>query len=273
MPRTYIKNYRSGGSGNLALFRKSQKAKRYSGSGRSGYQFVNRTPGAMAMAGEMKYFDCENTGTAVAAVGATWGASTRNEPTSTINIGAAAVATPLCLFAPTVGAGLNQRIGRKVNVRKLKVRGMITVPQQAAQAAADSPTLVRLLVLQDMQTNAAQFTASDVINGATGANCIVSYQNPNGFGRFRVLKDKIWTLGNFSMANETQAPAGLVQQGNVWSFKFTINFRKPVLVNFNATNGGTVADIIDNSFHIMAGCNSAAFAPSLTYYTRVSFTE
>ena len=67
---------------------------------------------APKIAGEMKYFDTYKTTTAVGVVTTTWPAGAMVDPTTTVNLGAAAVATPLCLFAPTVGSALNQRIGQ-----------------------------------------------------------------------------------------------------------------------------------------------------------------
>lgn len=221
----------------------------------------------------MKYFDCDRTATAITVVTTTWPAGTIMDPGTTINLGSAAVATPLCLFAPTVGAALNQRIGRQVKVFGLKVRGTIAVPQQSAQSAADAAGKIRLIVVQDMQTNAAQMTSAQLMQDATAADTTIdTHQNPNNFGRFRVLKDKMFIIGDTNMGGESAA--ALVTQGQKRTFKFNIKFRNPILVHFNATNGGTVADIIDNSFHVIVGGDIVAgLSPTLSYYTRVSYKE
>lgn len=239
---------------------------------RKGFNSVPRSRGA-AVTGEMKYFDSELQSTAIGAVTTTWGAGTILDPTTTINLGSAAVATPLCLFAPVVSAALNGRIGRQVNVLRLKVNGLILVAPQAAQNAADASTEVRLMLVQDMQTNAAQMTSAQLMNDAGAANTTInSFQNPNNFGRFRVLKEKRWSISN---ANLTGSPTAgdVIQAGAAKPFKLKRSWKKPVVVHFNATNGGTVADIVDNSFHIICGVNNAAYAPSLQYYSRVSYKE
>lgn len=222
----------------------------------------------------MKYFDCENSGTALTAVTTSWPAGTMVDPTATIDLGSAAVATPLCLFAPTVGAALNQRVGRKVHVYKLKVRGTITVAQQAAQAAADPGTKLRMLLVQDIQTNAGQMTGAQLMNGSAvnGSTTINSYQNPNNFGRFRVLKDKILHIGNVAMTGSPTA-ADVIQSGIRMGFKFNVTFRTPVIVHFNATNGGTVLDIVDNSFHLVMGVDGTTFVPTVVYYSRVAYKD
>ena len=266
-----------------AAKRQQRKA---SGEARAGYTSVARTRGA-AVTGEMKYFDCTRTSNAIVAVtaGSDWPAATMQDPGTTINLGAAAVANPLCLFAPTVGSALNQRIGRSVLVRKIKVNGQIILPSDVSLAttwqsgAPYPPIKVRILLVQDMQTNAAQMAPSALLNPASDTgSTLVSYQNPNNFGRFRVLKDKYIILDNTNFTAIDVPATGMyvASQGLVRNFKFNINFKVPVKVQFNATNGGTVTDIVDNSFHIICGSTldtSSPQVPLINYYTRVAYKE
>jgi len=239
---------------------------------RRGYGSIARARGA-AVIGEMKYFDCELDATALTVLTTTWPAGTMKDPGTTINLGSAAVATPLCLFAPTVGSALNQRIGRKCKMLKVKVRGQIQIVQQSAQSAADAPTKIRVILVQDTQTNAAQMTAASLINDGGGPGTVINaFQNPNFFGRFRVLKDKMIPMANPTIAGSPTA-GDVVQSGLIRDFKMSYRFRKPVTVDFNATNGGTVADIIDHSLHIVAGVTNTTLAPTISYYTRVSYKE
>ena len=182
----------------------------------------------------------------------------RQDPDTTINLGDAAVANPNCLFCPKVSAALNGRVGRNVKVMKIKISGHINVMPQGAQSTVDTGTVVRMLLVIDQQTNSAQMAASQLLNDGTAAsNTIHAYQNPNNFGRFRVLKDKRVTISDLNLAG---SPTGsdVIQGGKVIPFKFSHRFAQPLLVHFNATNGGTVADIVDNSFHFVIGCNSNA---------------
>lgn len=239
---------------------------------RHGYDAVARTPGA-AVIGEMKYFDTELQHTSLVACTTTWPAGTMLDPSSTINLGSAAVATPLSLCVPTVGSALNQRVGRQIKVRKIKFRGYLNCAPQAAQSTADASSVCRVVLVMDQQTNAAQMNGAQLFNDAGAADTTInSFQNPNNFGRFRVLKDKIIKFGNPNLAGSPTA-MDMVQAGEIRTIKFSVNFRNPVTVHFNATNGGTVADIVDNSFHIVAACSSILLVPQLSYYCRVCYTE
>lgn len=223
--------------------------------------------------GEMKYFDCENPNIALAATTTTWVAGTMQDPTTTINLGDAAIGTPLNLCSPIVSANLNGRIGRKIRVQKIKLSGFINIPPQATQGAADTSTEVRIALVQDTQTNTAQMTGAQLFNDAGTANATIhSFQNPNNFGRFRVLKEKILVMTNANLTGSPTA-ADVIQSGLLKTFKFNHEFKKPVIVNFNATGGGTVTSIIDNSFHVVAAVNNASYAPTLTYYSRVGYKD
>lgn len=239
---------------------------------RIGYGSVQRPRGA-PVTGEMKYFDCELQGTAISQCTTTWVSGTMKDPGSTINLGSAAVANPLCLFAPTVGAALNQRIGRQVKMMKVKVNGFLFVPQQANQNAADQSADVRVMLVMDLQTNSAQMTGAQLMNDAGAPETTLnSYQNPNNFGRFRVLKDKRISLGNQTLTGSPTA-GDVIQSGVTRNFKMSFKWPSGCPVHFNATNGGTVADIIDHSLHIVCGTNSLALVPGITYYSRVCFKE
>jgi len=251
-----------------------QAVKRQKAKPRKNYSSVARTRGA-AVTGEMKYFDTSLNDSALAAVTQTWVAGTLKDPDTTINLGAAAVANPSCLCVPTVGAALNQRVGRKILVRKIKLHGTINIAAQAAQAAADSAAKIRIVLVQDCQTNAAPMTGAQLFNDANAAQPTVtinSFQNPNNFGRFRVLKDKMLTISNLNLAG-SPSTNDVIQASVRYSFKFAVNFKKPVEVHFNATNGGTVADIVDNSFHIIAATESTPYNPTMSYYARVCYKD
>jgi len=239
---------------------------------RVGYSSTARTRGA-AVTGEMKYFDAERDLTAIIATTTTWPAGTIMDPNRTINLGDAAVGTPACLFAPKVSAALNGRIGRKVHIYKVRISGIINVAPQVAQSAADSSPTMRVGLVLDKQTNAAQMTTAGLFNDASNAQTtLLAGQNPNNFGRFRVLKEKYFHISNVNLTGSPTA-GDLVQSGYTINFKMNVSFKQPIQVNFNATNGGTVADIIDNSLHVYAGTTSSAMGQQIAYYSRVCYKE
>ena len=230
---------------------------------RAGYQTVPRSRGVYSR-GEMKYFDTERSVTSIPA-SVDWTA-TEFPP----NVG-----TPNTLCVPVISSAINQRIGREIKVYKIKIRGILDCPNQAVQATADATANVRLLLVQDKQTNATQAQGEDIMAGTTTASAFQtcqSFQSLANFGKFNVLKDKTIIFQNPSMAGEVAA-VNLVQQGLAKHFKFTINYKIPVQVHFNAVNGGTISDIVDNSWCLYATSSSTSLAPRIMYNARVCYKE
>jgi len=226
---------------------------------RRGYRTVARTRGVYA-AGEMKYFDQVKDLTTMN-TSPTW-TTAMFDPT-TLNT----------LFCPTQGAGINQRIGKACKVHKIKINGAIQIAPQVNQVATDNSALIRIMLVQDLQTNSAQMTGTQLMTGTILPSAIVglqSFQNIDNFGRFKVLKEKRMTIGNPAI---TWDGTNIEQQGLVIPFKMNIKFRKPVEVRFNSTNGGTIADIVDNSWHVVANLSSADLLCQITYNSRICYKE
>ncbi len=242
-------------------FAKAKKAQT-----RVGYATVARTRGVYAR-GEMKYYDTELTSTAINA-STDWTATEFNPdvPNAT---------STLC--APAVGSAINQRIGREIKIHKLKINYSISVDPQATVTSADHGCQVRILVVQDMQTNAAQAQGETIMSAPATANsrhAALSYMSLANLGRFKVLKDKNIILQNPNSA-ALNATANNNQMGLVHVGKMHFSFKTPISIRFNAANtaNGAIADIVDNSFCVYATCNVADLVPQLVYQARASYKE
>lgn len=220
---------------------------------RKGFSSVARTRGAQ-VTGEMKIFDTEKVGSSIPSVAAWTG--TEFDP-----------ATFDTLCVPQVGSAINQRDGKSIQVHKIKINGTVQVNAQADQTAGDNPSVVRVALVLDTQTNAVQAQGEEVFKPTTNAaNAPFTFQNENNFGRFRVLKDMFFKNDAYPITYDGTN----VEQGGVSKlFKIKKTFKKPITVRFNAANGGTVADIVDNSFHIYA--NSSNALSLLAYNCRVNY--
>jgi len=210
--------------------------------------------------GETKYFDTTKASTALVA-SADW-TGTEFDPV-----------TLLGLFSPVKGTGISERIGRSVFVKKIKVKGIIAISRTVDVTVPDAAAVIRMLLVQDQQTNIAQMQGEQVMEApgtAASANAVSSFQSLANFGRFKVLKDIKFTMQD---PNLSWDGTNMEQQGIARPFSLTYNFRKPVEVHFNATNGGTIADIVDNSFHVIANVSNIDLAPFIIYEARVVYCE
>lgn len=232
---------------------------------RRGYQTVARTRGVYSK-GEMKYFDSQLTNSPIVA-SSDW-TGTEVDPN---NIPVVGINT---LFVPTQGAGINQRIGKAVKLHKIRIMGQIVTPNQTADPNSDSACLVRLALVMDTQTNSTQAQGEQVFTPSVTANPylgVQAFQNIDNFGRFRVLKDKFIPIQDPNMA--MIAGPQIHTQGLVRKFKMTYKPKRPIEIRFNATNGGTIADIVDNSFHLYANASNVQLGPQIVYQARCCFKE
>lgn len=242
-------------------YTKRYKKRRAVASGSHGaiatYQTVPRTRGVYAR-GEMKYYD--NSRNAAIAAGTDWTASELDP------------STELSLFNPASGPAINQRIGQKVMVRKIAIKGTIVTGAQVDQTDADIYPHIRFALVQDTQTNGAQMQGEEVFasHQANAYTVMGAFQNINNFGRFKVLKEKIVRV---PMIPAIYDGTNIEQAGCTIPFKMTYTFKKPVWVKFNSTNGGTIADIVDNSFHLIGRYSSTDTTCSLYYNVRTYYTE
>lgn len=178
-----------------------------------------------------------------------------------------------CLFAPTQGQSIFQRIGRQVNVARIHLRGEVFLNPVTAivfPVPGRYAITVRLILVIDQQTNASIFLPANVINSGSTATPINMFQNNDNWGRYRVLKDQIWSIPYSSAVYDTN---GVSWSGTGRCFNWTVNFNPPLRVRYNATNGGTIADIVDNSFNIMAGQDSGNLVASCNYKCRTIFYD
>jgi len=224
--------------------------------------YVPRTPGGQVVA-ENHYFDAEKASAALLAIATSWAGSELDAQTGG---GATEI---LCLFAPQQGDDISNRTGRKCFVKKIRMHGQINTPAQTGQSTLDVPPRVRLILYCDKQTNGTQSQGEDVINSGSATLAASMFQNTQNFGRFKVYKDKVFTLQTAPSVNDTGTTGGVVQGSYKRDFKFSVNVN--TWVNFNATNGGTVADIVDNSFHLIGISDSTTAAAVISYKVRTTF--
>lgn len=157
------------------------------------------------------------------------------------------------------GTGESQRVGRRVFVKGIFIKGRITLP------VTSDPTLTsdqaRFIVYQDRQCNAAAAAVTDILQTAS----IYSFRNLDNSKRFKILYDHTFDLNSQSTKNITTVEFGECVVG------LNINIPINASVSYNSTNGGTIADITENNFGIMAISSSGQV--NTQYVARVRYSD
>lgn len=219
-------------------------------------RYVPRVYGNPAAVTETKYFDSVWNNT-VPFLNGGWNSSPGAESTTTGTI-----------FYPQPGTAYNQRVGRKVFVKKIRMNiKIIWAPQQAASLIIASAPTIRMILFMDKQANATQPTGDALM--LTGGYPVSTFQNPQNFGRFQVLRDKIVSFSNPDISQS----ATLDRSGMVRTLKLSYKFNKPVVVNYNQTNAGNITDVVDNAFHFFAGSDINLTDMQIQYQVRTIFCD
>lgn len=175
-------------------------------------------------------------------------------------------AATLCLCAPTMGTGASQRDGRKIVMKSISMRGKISRNVGSDQADVRSPSVVRVAVYLDTQTNGQQSQGEEVYDDTHAAGIDVYGHKVLANGnRFRILWTQMFPLWDVGSFNDNAGATGSISS-NCHYFEFYKRLDVPVTFTANA---GTVADIADNSLHIIA-CSSGS-TDYIAYQSRVRF--
>lgn len=159
------------------------------------------------------------------------------------------------LNGTATGTDFTNRIGRKVCWKSFLITGLIQV-----QDAAVDANLWRIMVVYDSQPNGALPAITDVLTQATAT----APMNLNNRDRFRVLMDKMGTLGYYNAAS------GLAD-------KTSTMIRKYKRINLETIYDGTTAAIADiqsgSIFLLTIGTNANGLGSQCWIHVRMRFVD
>lgn len=172
-----------------------------------------------------------------------------------------------CLSCPAQGDTEQSRDGKRVVIDSLILKGFIN-NNATATSAVEIATKVFLAVVLDTQSNGAQLNSEDVFKNLSAADILNCNPTKNLlFGsRFRILKSQVYDVtppGAFA-ASATYAANGIRRD-----FDWYIPFKGGLPVNLNAGTTADVANVIDNSIHVVAFSTLAG--ASIGYNARIRF--
>lgn len=169
--------------------------------------------------------------------------------------------TAISLCTPVQGAAAVNRIGQKITLKSIRIRGNVTPTATGVEAIA------RILVVYDKQANAMLPMWGDVIAGVTSAgaasNTITDGINMANRDRFIVLMDEQYNLPPQTYTGGVVTNLSYPQEKNpsMWNFDRYVKL-KDMEVHFNNTNGGTYADIQTGSINMFVALASYGTANS-----------
>lgn len=154
------------------------------------------------------------------------------------------------------GTGASQRVGKKVLIKTIQLRGAIGAGNVGATPFRG---FCRVMWIYDKQSNAAAPTVANILENVTGS----SYMNMDNRDRFVVLADKQYAIDQ-SGGNES-AQIKMYKKCNLTTI-------------FNAGTAGTIADITSGSIYLLWICENANAAdettsPDFRLYSRIRYDD
>lgn len=174
------------------------------------------------------------------------------------------------ISTPAVGDGEQNRDGKQIRCLFLQINGSVALGAQEGVVDPIGGTNVFVSVVLDTQSNAAQMNSEDCYkNTIASATLAANPQRNLLFGkRFRILKKALINLDPPSIAY--QGANSFTWQGIRRQFKWFIPLRG-LQINFNAGTTASIANVIDNSLHVIAYTNNVAGVPTISYNARLRF--
>lgn len=169
------------------------------------------------------------------------------------------------------GVGDDQRIGRKVVVKSISLRGEIKMPNESNTvlgAASPQSDVMRFMVVQDKQTNGAAANMNSIIafgaaNGGAATLDWRAFRNMDNIDRFNILVDRTVKIANPVFTNGTGSATQQIVQYNI--------YRKCNITVDYSTTTAAIGSQASNSLSIY--CITSAGLASWNGIVRVRYTD
>lgn len=158
------------------------------------------------------------------------------------------------------GTDFTNRIGRRINVTSIQLRGWFGDGGSAVNEVDSSP--LRVLILEDLQTNGVIATIADIFTAAE-AN---SFLNLNNRERFKVHYDFAFTIPPFN--SNTTASDGLFCPVPIVNFYKKCN----IPVTFEGT-AATIGSVSSGAIYLVTLGSQAATSLVFNATARIRFVD
>lgn len=162
------------------------------------------------------------------------------------------------------GADPEERVGRKIRVFSMHVRGNITVAS-ASDATPACVDHIRLVYVQDKQCNGTVPAVTELLETAD----INSFLKLENSGRFRILKEI-----NHAVAHSTSCGNGSANDHgeNSYPFKFTLTWKDPLIIEWGGITG-TISTVKSNNLYCMMISEGAIATMGMNSCVRLRYTD
>lgn len=180
-------------------------------------------------------------------------------------------ATFTTLNGTALGTEVFQRIGRKIRMKSIHIRGRIIRNAAIVQASDDYARVIVFYDSEGTTSTLSDVLESDDATGATASN-VTSFTNTANFSRFKILSDTAFTL---PITPATAATTITAQSGGLTDYKSEANYNKFINLNMMMAEFGAGGAISHGGLQLMTvGSSIAVAAPhSIQWYARLRYYD
>lgn len=159
--------------------------------------------------------------------------------------------TQECLSAMAQGDGVSERIGKRVIIKNVQVKGVCEILSQANAGAPLGDVFCFVALILDTQTNGTEVLSQQVYTNPSASPALPCWpmRNLEYTHRFKVLAK---AMGRFSPASSQAANVS----SSLWDERtrtFRFNFYKKCGIQANYTGNSDIIDnVVDNSIQMIA---------------------
>lgn len=155
------------------------------------------------------------------------------------------------ISTPTQGDGEQQRDGKAIVIDSLILKGHIYNDGTASLGVQVQASKVFVAVVLDTQSNGAQMTSELCFKNtaAQASSNVEPLKNLLSGKRFRILKSQVYDVNPNGIMT---AGANFAANGIARTFDWYIPFKGGLPVDFNAGTSASIANVVNNSLHVVA---------------------
>lgn len=175
-----------------------------------------------------------------------------------------------CMSVPGQGVGPQQRMGKSITIKSVQIKGMVEIDAVTFPTATppNGHSVFVALVL-DTQTNGAQCTSESIFQNLSNSvySLCVPTRNLLNAKRFKILKSETFNLDAKTLTLNAIPTSMFAGVGA------TVDWYLPLElpVNFIEQTDEDIANVVDNSLHLIAFYNQTNLTARITYNARIRF--
>lgn len=175
------------------------------------------------------------------------------------------------------GTGVSERVGRRICIKSVQIRGMLRTAYQSANvtsAVINISDAWRIMLIWDTQVNGVAPGITDILNGITSGTYFEALTNLNNRERFNILMDK---TGNYSYTGGV--PDDVTSQESTTSATHAFKKYKKLnhIVTFNSGTTDQVGSITTGALWLVCISTSFGLTSGVTTVwnvdTRIRYTD